>query len=339
MAPSPTDIVPFLYNQVFTRPSVTEFSPSTSLQGKTIIITGANSGLGFEASGKLLKFEFSRLIIAVRSRAKGDRAREQLLKEAAEHGLAPRIDIWDLDVASYDSIIAFAERCRGLDRIDCFMCNAGILAENFSVINGYEAEVAVNVVGTLLVATLVLPTLRKIAATTGKDVKLFFTGSAVHKFADPSPLVHAATGEMLKNVTEYARKRNSEIYVISKLMMMMAVDELAQRERHTDNSGRVIIYNVHPGWCGTDLFRPDHLDFSQRMGFRLLGWTQEEGSRTLVHAATQAGRESHGKYLSECKIKNESVWLRSKEGRETQRRLYEELMNLFEEVAPGASQR
>lgn len=62
--------------------------------------------------------------------------------------------------------------------------------------------------------------------------------------------------------------------------------------------------------------------------------TTEMGARNFIAAAC-AGQESHGKYISECVVKEPSDFVRSKEGEVTQERIYEELMRILEKIQPG----
>jgi hypothetical protein len=82
----------------------------------------------------------------------------------------------------------------------------------------------------------------------------------------------------------------------------MSVREIAART--ADKKPFVLINSVNPGLCSTDLTRNVEGVSALIMPIlmKLLGWTPEEGSRTLVHA-TIAGPESHGILLSECSIK------------------------------------
>lgn len=66
----------------------------------------------------------------------------------------------------------------------------------------------------------------------------------------------------------------------------------------------------------------------------LLARSTECGSRTLVHAAAQ-GKESHGCYLSDCEIATPSPIVASEEGRETQDRVWGELVKKLEAIKPG----
>lgn len=68
----------------------------------------------------------------------------------------------------------------------------------------------------------------------------------------------------------------------------------------------------------------------------LLARTTEAGSRTLVHAASQ-GVESHGQYLSDCRVTPPSTWVLSKEGYEVQGRVWEELVEKLEKIQEGVT--
>jgi hypothetical protein len=88
----------YLKSQLCTKPQWP--SKDTNLIKKVAIVTGANSGMGFESSHQLLSHNLSYLIIAVRSVAKGETAAATLRKEFS----LATIEVWQLDMSSYDSI-------------------------------------------------------------------------------------------------------------------------------------------------------------------------------------------------------------------------------------------
>ena len=102
----------FFTNQFRTKPVWP--SKDTNLTGKVAIVTGANQGLGLEASSQLLSFNLSRLIVAVRSVDKGEAA-ANVLREKHPKAI---IDVFELEMSSYDSIRAFARRVEQLERTD-----------------------------------------------------------------------------------------------------------------------------------------------------------------------------------------------------------------------------
>ncbi|RBQ69321.1 hypothetical protein FVER14953_04337 [Fusarium verticillioides] len=101
----------------------------------------------------------------------------------------------------------------------------------------------------------------------------------------------------------------------------------------------IILNNVHPGLCESELDKdvkglPRYL---LSIAKTLVARKTEEGSRTLVHSAA-AGDESHGKYMSECRVREPSTFVRSKAGAETQARVHKELMAILESIQPGITQ-
>lgn len=66
----------------------------------------------------------------------------------------------------------------------------------------------------------------------------------------------------------------------------------------------------------------------------LIARSTEVGGRTLVHSAA-AGADSHGQYMSECKVKEPSKFVRSNEGAMAQQRVHNELMGILEKIQPG----
>lgn len=91
-------------------------------------------------------------------------------------------------------------------------------------------------------------------------------------------------------------------YQVSKLLQVIAVREIAALT--VKKNPFILINSVSPRLCSTDLTRNAEgaSAFVMPIIMRLLAWTPEEGSRTLVHA-TVAGPESHGVLLSECSVK------------------------------------
>src|ERR1700754_3901021 len=87
---------------------------SISVAHKTAIITGGNTGIGLECGKILLSRQLSHLILAVRTPSKGEEAAAPL------RTLYPKakIDVWHLDMNSYESIRDFAQKCATLPRLD-----------------------------------------------------------------------------------------------------------------------------------------------------------------------------------------------------------------------------
>lgn len=238
-------------------------------------------------------------------------------------------------MAVKSSVVAFAERVTSeLDRVDAVLLNAGIDTNVFEMADGDESTLTVNVISPFLLALALLPMLERSAAKFGITPHLTFLGSSIHIFAQDGQLTTPADGKIFLTLNDATTANMGNRYFLSKLMVGVCTRELAQKIAGT---GKPIVVNcVNPGWCKTNLFRVDDGGIGGRIGLYLIGRTSEKGSRTLVHAIT-AGRDSHGCYLSECRAKSPSAFVRSADGNELQKRLWAELIAKLEATKPGVA--
>lgn len=133
--------------------------------GKTYIVTGANIGLGFEASKHLIAVGAAKVIMAVRNVSAGEEAKADIETATGKSGVA---EVWALDLASYDSVKAFAKRAVSeLERIDALIENAGVAAFERTMAEGHLLNITVNVLSTLLLAVLLLPKMSEDATKFG----------------------------------------------------------------------------------------------------------------------------------------------------------------------------
>ncbi|KIM23281.1 hypothetical protein M408DRAFT_27972 [Serendipita vermifera MAFF 305830] len=129
------------YERLWTLPTAVK-----DLSGRTVIITGANVGLGLEAAKSIYAMNPARSVLAVRSVSKGEDAKRAILfsttKEVSlgqDRG-ETKLEVWELDLASFKSVKAFAERCiNDLDRLDVLLNNAAIaIARWTTTADGWE---------------------------------------------------------------------------------------------------------------------------------------------------------------------------------------------------------
>ncbi len=127
-------------------------------------MTGANTGLGFECVKHLFRMGAGRIILAVRSCEKGEAALAAIRSETGIHDVG---EAWELDLASFDSVEAFAKRLSMLDRLDALIANAGVVTTRFQTVEGMEMSLLVNVVSTMLLGFRALPKLQESARKFG----------------------------------------------------------------------------------------------------------------------------------------------------------------------------
>jgi NAD(P)-dependent dehydrogenase (short-subunit alcohol dehydrogenase family) len=143
-------------------------------KGKTYVVTGANTGLGFECAKHLVRLGSTKVIIAVRSSKKGDEAKAKIEVETGNKGIA---EVWHLDLSSYESVKKFAKKLQALDRVDAVIENASVAMSTRTEAEGLETTLTVNIISTFLLALLVLPKLEETAKKFGGLPHLVIVGS------------------------------------------------------------------------------------------------------------------------------------------------------------------
>lgn len=269
----------------------------TDLSQHTIIVTGANTGLGFEASKHLLKLGLGTLIMAVRNRDKGDEARKQLLPSKTNPNSL--IEIWDLDMDSYASIKSFATRASQLPRLDGVLANAGMMTTKPSLSESIEKTLNVNVVSTFYLYLLLLPKMRASGQATGNLCRFTIPNSALHYIAPLAELDPTKPG-MLDRLGDAEKADLAGRYPLSKLLVIYAVRGFAKRGEAA-NTGCCVINTPNPSFCKSNLANESADSAGFKIFEKLLARSTEEGSRALVDGVL-AGQESDGQYLTNCHV-------------------------------------
>lgn len=292
----------FLHRQLLEHP------PRQALTGQplsqqTVIVTGSNVGLGYESCRQLLQLGVSKLIMAVRSKAKGDAAASQLREEMSKTSTSCTIDVWVLDMASYASIKAFVARCdTELTRIDIVLLNAGFRASEFQrhAETGHEMGLQVNYFGTALLSALLVPILKskKAALPAGVAPRLCCVASDTAYMAKvdyDKPLV-----EQVDDEKSFAALT---CYPKTKLLILMFITELSKRVDSDD----VLISCTNPGLTKGTSFNSGTgnpvIDFLAGGVMRLLARSVEIGASTYINSVVVQGKESHGSFTSDWTIK------------------------------------
>src|SRR5690349_5256209 len=146
---------------------ITPPKPTTeSYNGRIVIVTGATAGLGKEAAYKFAALGASKVIIAARDLEKGASTKDELAKRL---GRDDQLEVWELDMMSYDSVVAFAQLAQGLEHVDIAILNAGTRRSKYHTTDkGWEEDLQVNTLSSVLLAVLLLPKLKQSKMYTGR---------------------------------------------------------------------------------------------------------------------------------------------------------------------------
>jgi NAD(P)-dependent dehydrogenase (short-subunit alcohol dehydrogenase family) len=294
LQPSTSSVLGVFWNNQF-RATPQWPAPGTTLSGKIAIITGSNTGIGYEAALQLLDLKLSHLVMAVRNSAKGETAAAKL---RSSHPTA-RIDVWLLDMSSYASIQAFSRQVQSqLSRIDIVILNAGVKSLSFNLVKstGHEEVFQVDYLSTMLLALFLLPIL-KAKGPPAAPAHLTIVNAALTIAAAKFPNRDA---NPLFPSFDDPKTFSQENYNSSKLLAHMFLWNLVDYVKADD----VIINLADPAWVkGTELLRDAKGPMWVGLKiFETAGRTPRLGASCLVDAVVNKGKESHGCFLMSWKI-------------------------------------
>lgn len=277
--------------------------PTTDFSGKTIIVTGSNVGLGFEAASKFVALNAETVILAVRNVSKGTTAKHNIEERTNRTGV---VQVWELDMNSYASVQRFVDRVnQELVRLDVAVLNAGIATKDYTLGGeGWESILQVNVLGTALLGLVLLPKLKASKTSEDNIPHLVVVTSEAHRWLEDKDFPDASTyeGNLLEAVG--AKPAEGKAWdgqlqnARSKLFAQYVSNSLAALAKRSNGEIQVIVTSVCPGACKSDLTR----DFmAAGIGWRfalgifdlLFNKTTEQGARVYI-AAASLGAEGHG---------------------------------------------
>ena len=279
--------------------------PTASFAGRRVLVTGANTGIGFEAAATLASLDADQIILAVRNVDRGMEARQKV--EARGQGKS-NVEVWELDMGDYASVQRFAARIeKDMPRLDVAILNAGISPNDYVVgTEGWESTLQINVMATALLGLLLLPKMKASTAATHDMSHLVVVTSEAHRWLELSDFPDATKfgGWILRAVSAKPNGGNNWNPLLqnarSKLFAMYVSESLAALANGADGKPEVIVTSVCPGACKSDLMR-DLLgkSFFQTLSLRifdiLFNKPTEQGGWSYVRAAALSS-EGHGRW-------------------------------------------
>jgi NAD(P)-dependent dehydrogenase (short-subunit alcohol dehydrogenase family) len=226
--------------------------PVPDQTGRTVVVTGANSGLGFQVAQRLAAAG-AHVVLAVRNEDRGEEAAARI---------AGSTEVRELDTSSLDSVRAFAADAP--DRVDVLVNNAGVMGtDEERTVDGFELQSATNFLGAFALTALLLPRLTD---------RVVMTSSLAHY-----------GGRIRLDDLDRRRRRYSRwaAYADSKLADLLFAFDLQARFAEARSPLRAMA--AHPGIAGTNLDRDLHVPapVSVVIGALLHGFGQDAAAGAL----------------------------------------------------------
>jgi NAD(P)-dependent dehydrogenase (short-subunit alcohol dehydrogenase family) len=259
--------------------------------GRVVLVTGANSGLGFHTTLELAR-KGARVLMACRNPAKAEKALAMVRKEVSN----PSVELVQLDLASLDSVERAAEDVAGrVAHLDVLVNNAGIMAVPFGrTADGFEMQFGTNHLGHFALTGRLLPLLHK-----ATEPRVVTVSSGAH-------VIGKMHFDDLTGDGNYQRWRR---YGMSKLANLLFTSELHRRA-----GGRLLAAAAHPGYAATHLQEGQGQAFFQTLmgiGNKVLAQSDSQGAWPQLYAATMPdvlGDSYYGPHLLNLRGHPVSSW-------------------------------
>lgn len=327
-----------LFRAIYTNKLYPPADPThLSFAGRTILVTGSNTGLGAQAVHKFASQGAARLILAVRDLEKGAKVQRTVQHVVWEPKC--KVDVWHLDMMDYESIKSFARRCEvELDQLDIALLNAGVYMTEYNGSEyGWEQTLQVNTLSTVLLALLLLPKLRESKSADYTPV-LEFVSSGRHRAAKITDTQKEDSSvRLLEAFNQSGSFSSGRSYQTSKLFLMYAMQTLAAATQpDAAEPPTVFVTSVCPGACQSDLARGvDSLvmNGAKSIANSLFLRTSEEGSRTFISGA-DLEQKGHGVFWQNDIIRDPPELLVGETGEQLRARVWNEIVEALSKDVP-----
>ncbi|XP_019728127.1 retinol dehydrogenase 12 isoform X1 [Hippocampus comes] len=252
---------------------------SARLDGKTVLITGANTGIGKETALDLAA-RGARVVMACRDVDKGEGAAASIRAAYPE----AQVEVRELDLADTCSIRSFAQQfLRDFTQLHILINNAGVMMCPYTKTNdGFEMHIGVNHLGHFLLTSLLVGLLER---------------SAPARIVVVSSLAHNFGWIRFHDLHSQGSYNSGLAYCQSKLANVLFARELARRLKGSN----VTVNSVHPGTVNSDLTRHSTLMMIIFSVLSVFLKTPREGAQTSIYCAVAEELHSiSGKHFSDC---------------------------------------
>ncbi|XP_030623304.1 retinol dehydrogenase 12, like [Chanos chanos] len=256
------------------------WSSDVKLDGKTVIITGANTGIGKETAVDLAK-RGARIIMACRDMEKASAALKEVIELSGNQNVVTR----KLDLSDSKSIREFAEAInKEEEQVNILINNAGVMVCPYAkTADGFEMQIGVNHMGHFLLTYLLMDLIKR---------------STPARIINVSSMAHSWGTINLEDINSEKSYDKNKAYSQSKLANVLFTRSLGKKLQGTG----VTVYALHPGVVQTELWR--HLSKPQQALFWMIKpftKTSVQGAQTTIYCAVAPELETQtGGYYSDC---------------------------------------
>ena len=234
------------------------------LKGKSIIVTGANSGLGLSTTKQLARMGAT-VIMACRNLEKSEPVRQQIVEETGNDS----VELLALDVSDMDHIRRFASEFAASGRpLHVLINNAGVMInKRQEKADGTELTFATNTLGTFLLTQLLLPVLHRTAVETGSNTRVVIVSSGGMLTQKMDAQDWDTKKKSYDGTVVYAQTKRHQMYLTE-----------LWAEKYSD-ALKVNFYCMHPGWADTPGVQTSMPSFHDRFQNSLR--SSDEGADTI----------------------------------------------------------
>jgi len=244
-------------------------------RGRSVLVTGGNSGIGYATAAALLR-RGARVTITTRDQVRGERARKQLLNDVGEtlppaerDELSGRLSVEILDLDRLSSVRALAQRLDDIAPVDVVVQNAGAMfATREITADGLERTWQVHGVGPFLLTMLLIPHL-----ATRSDPRVIWVSSG-GMYTERLVVRRVDSPRTYRPSVAYARAKRAQVELVRELHRRLA------------SSTGIAFHAMHPGWARTPGVADSLPTFNRCVGPLLR--SPDQGADTIVHLALAA---------------------------------------------------
>lgn len=247
-----------------------EGADGVDMAGKTVVVTGANSGLGKEVATYAAS-KGANVYMICRSKERAEKAKSEIITSTSNEN----VKILLADVGELSQVKSAVEQLQSNEsQVDCLVCNAGVLLNEKKVTSdGTEATIASHLIGGSYLLTKLLKPQLEASATNGKDPRVIFVtsgGMYLTKMPSWDVATNTAPNQKYDGVMAYAYAKRGQVIL---------AEEMAKQ-----NNDGITYVSAHPGWADTAAVTDAFGSTKSYLEPLRTKWAGAEGITWLLHA-------------------------------------------------------